>query len=848
LPPPHEGILQPINGRGKPLPYIYGVSGRDVSRPYENRIIGENNMKLFKSKLLRNIVCVTLAVCLVVALLQIPQVSAPTKAAALKEEVIYVRLLNNGAVDEIYVVNSFTLDETHQITDYGNYSYVQNLTNMDTLRLKDGVVTIDTQDEKLYYEGFLMDAELPWEFAITYRLDGKETAPEELGGKNGHFEMEISSRFNPRGNREFFDKYCLQVSVSLDTGICNNVCADTGTIAAAGASKQINFIVLPGKDTVMELSADVVNFKMPAITIAGVTMNMDLDFDDVDMSDIRELIDGLVELDDGIKELLNGIFDMYDGVAELYDGSIEFADGMVDFEDGAAELLDGVGELKDGTAELKDGVLELADGTEELKDGVLELADGTDELQDGVFELADGTEDLRDGVSDLKDGVIEMADGMDEMYDGINELVDGVREFDDGMVEFKDGMDEFYDGLTELFEGTEELYDGLEEIVGGAKELNTGLSGIATNTSLIAGSGSRIFGLFDAYFDILLELVNTQLNGLLPSSMAVTLKRDNYKETITSMVTMLSNPLYAAYAAFVPQLTDVYAMLYGYEQLLDGLRDYTGGVGQIGAGISSLSGGMAKFTGGLEEYWDGFKEYFEGWEELYDGAEDLVDGVKKLADGSRELLDGVIELRDGAIEFRDGVIELRDGVIELYDGIVEMHNGVIELRDGVIELNDGVIELRDGVVELNDGVTELLDGAVELDDGVGELYDGVAELHDGSVELRDGAFEFRDGIAELLDGTNELYDGVDELKDGTGEIRDKTQSLDTDIVDGIKDTVVDMMGGEGPVKSFVSERNGEISGLQFLMQTEGISRPEPPKAEETEAPETTFWQRLLALF
>ena len=817
-------------------------------------------MKQSKNNTVRRIVSLSVAVCLIVVLLLNPFSSTTIQAAAaLKEEVVYVRLNSDGSVNEIYVVNSFTLNERLEIIDYGNYAYVQNLSNMDILRLKDGIVTIDTQDDKLYYEGFLLDAQLPWEFSITYKLDGRTTTADEIGGKNGHFEMTIATDFNKEGNQEYYDRYCLQISVSLDAEICRNIEAGSGTIAAAGGNRQITYVVLPGKHTILELSADVVDFAMPSITIAGVIMNMDFDFDDVDLSDIQDLIDGLIELDDGVQELLDGIFDLNDGVEELYDGSIEFADGM-----------------------------------EEFLEGIEELKDGVDELNEGVLELADGTEELKDGVEELKDGVVEMADGMGEMVDGIDELVDGVREFDDGIIELKDGVVELQDGVKELLDGTEKLYDGFLKIIDGAKELDEGLSDFATGAGSAPGGGVQLYDGFSAYFDVLLQMANAQLSANATISSLPQLTQENYASVLTGLVSqpalaaarqlftaqveyatraeiligflqfwqlnftvdqylalpsdnpyrllidplvdqqMASSSVIAAINGAVDALVaeymddiinnayqdpaaaplmDLYMMLSGYEALLSGLSSYNMGIYQIGTGASALSRGMTKFTDGLDEYKDGLKEYFEGVEEFYDGTGELVDGVYKLADGSRELLDGVIELRDGALEFRDGVIEMRDGVIELFDGIVELHNGVIELRDGVIELNDGVIE-----------------------------------LYDGTVELRDAAAEFRDGIGDLLDGTRELFDGVAELKDGTGEIRENTQSLDTDIVDGIKDTVNDMMGGDSPVVSFVSEENGIISAVQFLMQTESIARPEAPKPAEPEIIETTFRQRFLSLF
>ena len=123
-------------------------------------------------------------------------------------------------------------------------------------------------------------------------------------------------------------------------------------------------------------------------------------------------------------------------------------------------------------------------------------------------------------------------------------------------------------------------------------------------------------------------------------------------------------------------------------------------------------------------------------------------------------------------------------------------------------------------------------------------------MYDGAIELNDGVIELSDGIGELKDGTNDLYDGVAELKDGTGEFRRETQSLDTKIIDAIKEEINKMMGADIPVKSFVSEKNGEISAVQFVMQTQGISIPETEAEELQPEPEArlNFWQRLLALF
>mgnify|MGYP000872399921 FL=1 len=749
----------------------------------------------------------------------------PSGAASLKEEVVYVRLNNDGSVDQVYVVNSFELGENNTIIDYGNYAYVQNLTDNSEIRLEKGKVTVDAQGNQLYYEGFLMNPQLPWDISIKYILDGKETSSDDIAGKSGSLIIQIETDANPLGNKDFFDSYALQISLTLDSSICKNISAPGGTVATAGRNKQVSYVVLPGKASNIKLSADVKNFEMPAVTIGGVRLNMDFSIENYDLSEIEELTDAVAELDDGVEELLDGIFDMKKGVSDLHSGTKELRDGVGEFKDGVGELSEGIGELKDGVAELKDGTIEMADG---------------------AIELADGT----------------------------IELVDGVRELDEGVGEFADGVDELYDGIKELLLGTSKLYGGMGEITDGSAELKSGAKSLASGAAAAASGGGQLAEGFDEYFKGIIALVNSQLAGSEIPGLPLT--RENYSEVLENALygqaialarDAISKQVYGAarqlileeilsaegippevYESFSPeqkaiihqaveeriltirdrleaqveelleqqmptikeevesspgakQLSDLLNMLKGYDQLLAGLNQYISGVDEISSGVNNLSAGISKFHDGLLEYREGFSEYFYGMAVFNQESGKLVDGAYELKEGTAELLEGVIELKDGIVEFKDGVIELRDGVIELFDGIVELHDGVIEMYDGAIGLNDGVITLTDG-------------------------------------------------IGELKDGTYELYDGVAELKDGTGEFRRETQSLDTKIIDAIKEEIDKMMGADIPVKSFVSEKNSGISAVQFVMQTQGISIPEKDADIIQPEPEVrlTFWQRLLRLF
>lgn len=738
---------------------------------------------------------------------------------------VYVRLKNDGSVDKVYVVNSFELDENNTIIDYGNYAYVQNLTDSSEIKLENGKVTVDAQGKQLYYEGFLMNTQLPWDISIKYFLDGKEISPDNAAGKTGSFTIEVETRANPLGNKDFFDSYALQLSFTLDSSICRNIYAPGGTIATSGRNKQISYVILPGRAANLKLSADVENFEMPAVTIGGVRLNMDFSIKNYDLSELNELTDGSAQLDDGVKELLDGIFDMKTGTSDLYNGSKELRDGMGEFTKGTGELSDSIGELKNGVSELKDGTFEMSDGAIKLADGASDLVEGFRELNDGTGTFADGVDRLYDGIKDLLLGTSKLSGGMNEITDGSAELKSGAQSLASGAAaaagggrQLAAGFDAYFDGIIALVNaqlaGSEipglpltrtNYSDVLENALYGQaiaiarQAISDGVYDTARQ-SILAGIISAM-GMPPEYYEILSPEEKSNIDQAVENQLLEIrdILESQVEELLEQQMPAIRDEV--ANSPEAQQLLGLLDMLRSYDQLLSGLNQYVSGVDEISSGVNSLSAGISKFHNGLIEYDEGLSEYYNGMAVFYQESEELVDGVHVLKDGTAELLKGVIELRDGIVEFKDGVIELKDGVIELFDGIVELHNGVVEMNDGAIELNNGMVKLTDG-------------------------------------------------IGKLKTGTNDLYDGVAELKDGTAKFRRETQSLDTKIIEAFKEEINKMMGGDIPVKSFVSEKNGEISAVQFVMQTHGISIPEVKSGTIQDEPvqKQTFWQRLLRLF
>ena len=210
---------------------------------------------------------------------------AASDAEYTKNENVYVRLEQDGSVNGTYVVNSFKVTKAGEITDYGEYDKIQNLTDLEEIQSDKDEHVFQAEEGKFYYQGDLEKAELPWTFDITYTLDGEEVKGEELEGAEGDLELRIQIRKNPAFTDEaFWGAYLLQSTVTLDPELCKNIEAESisvpqeegeeavtnpASIADAGGDERITFTVNPGTETDLLIKAEVKDFEMDDISIVA---------------------------------------------------------------------------------------------------------------------------------------------------------------------------------------------------------------------------------------------------------------------------------------------------------------------------------------------------------------------------------------------------------------------------------------------------------------------------------------------------------------------------------------------------------------------------------------------------
>lgn len=470
---------------------------------------------------------------------------AAQSASLPKEEIVYGNLSTDGTVNSIYVVNHFDAQAGQTITDFGEYDSVRNMTTTDPVEYADGVVTITpAADGKVYYEGSLTDTStLPWNIELHYFLDGTELSAQELGGKSGALEIRLTVQRNPNCTGDFFDQYALQTTITLDTNLAQNIVAEGATAANVGSDKQLMFILLPGQDSYVSVTADVTDFEMAAVSLNGVRLNLNLQVDGENLTSMMdELQSGAAQLDDGAQALRDGIQQVQAGLDQLNRQSSA---------------------LTGGSARVRSALLQLQsalNGVSASADELETLLNASAQIQDGIAQLDDGAAQLESQLSFEAYKAILAENGLD---------LDQVQQGNAQAIEQLQGFAKYLPGCLRaqlnqiilLLQGNSANIDAtqtyLDALNGGAQALHQGTSTLRES-----------YAIFD----------------------------DGVRQLGSALTGMLQN------LALLTDAVNTLASQYG--TLDNGVQAYTGGVGQLVAGCRQLTAGSAALAAGTGELAD----------------------------------------------------------------------------------------------------------------------------------------------------------------------------------------------------------------------------------------------------
>ena len=575
----------------------------------------------------------------------------------LKEEVVYGIMNSYGDVDNIYVVNAFDVLDSTVVEDYGEYNNVKNLTDLEPVQYNDNLVSVSRDKGRFYYQGDLVKKDLPWNVNITYILDGREENADDIRGKDGKLEMVIEITQNENIDPMYFEKYMVQLSITLDTEKCKHIKAKGAAIASAGTDKMINFATMPETESTFTITADVKNFSMKDITLAGVPFSMSEDM--IDMSMIDEMASGLDELAAGVNELDSGAGQLDKGIEEFSKGSKELAEGFKTFNSGMDQLLDGSAQLTDGAGQLKDG-------SKGFKDGLDLLAGSSTELENGSAKINDALTTLKDKKNELAGNIDE--EQLEEIRTLMNKAYDVLVFLQGELQNILDHMENHKIEIPKLSYTKEEIIAALEEL----KPL--------VDEGTVSPKTYAVFE--DMYCNIdISNIIEKIVNS-----------KTEIKSFIEKIKGDLDHIIEVIVSIDIPTPEEIEKLL----GIIDEFADQYG---------TFHNQGIVQFMEGIRSAAGGYNELDKGIEGLYTGASGLYGGIKMTKEGSGQLLDGVIGLADGAYSLSGGMTALADGISVLNKNTSAIPSAVQEGLDELLgKFTDTDIEPVSFVSQYNENV------------------------------------------------------------------------------------------------------------------------------------------------
>ncbi|MEQ2562639.1 hypothetical protein WMO41_05610 [Ventrimonas sp. CLA-AP-H27] len=345
------------------------------------------------------------------------------QASVAVDENMYVNLDYYGNVDKVNVVKGCDLNGQTTITDYGNYTAVTNMSDYTEPVIEGNKVTWNVSPDykgRFYYKGEL-DAKkvaLPWNFDVSYKLNGVPKNADELAGASGLIEIHIDAKFNDSAdvNEYYKNNFVLAVAVMVDTNDCYSLEADGAQKQTIGSNSAVVFTALPGEDGDFTVRIGTDSFETSGVFMAMTPLTgSDLEH----VTDLKDAKDTWKEsgdeMHDSMQQMALSVEAMRDGINSLQNGmnSAESArqtwsgakDSILEGNDRAIETLSAVSDQLEAMIPHIETAKEAADTAHDslgdIVDTVREMQDPLNKLHSALKGVKSGSEDLAGGVSPL---------------------------------------------------------------------------------------------------------------------------------------------------------------------------------------------------------------------------------------------------------------------------------------------------------------------------------------------------------------------------------------------------------------------------------------------------------------
>lgn len=702
-----------------------------------------------------------------------------------KDETVYVIAGADGSVQRIivsdWIKNSLGRDK---ILDSSELNDPENVKGDESYTVNgDGARVWDADGNDIYYMGNI-EKELPVNISVSYKLDGKSIAPDELKGKSGKVTIRIDYKNNQYETVEIDGKkekmyvpFVMLTGMLFDNDVFTNVDVSGGKLINDGSRTAVVGVALPGLQenlkldpekleipSFVEITADVRNFEMnDTVTIATNEVFNKINTEKLNSAD--DLTDSLDQLTDAMNRLMDGSSQLYSGLCTLLEKSGELISGINKLAEGAAQVKNGSGALRDGSAELQKGAAELSDGLNILDSNSAKLNDGAKTVFDSLLSVAESQ--IRDAGADIPNLTIDnYKDVLDKVIvslDSSNVLKiaqDTAREKVTAAVNSQ--RNTIKSAVTDAVRA--EVSAKVESAVRSeveSKVLSAVQSEVEAKVTVAVKeevSGKVTAGVRENVMTQVLAAMNMTPESYAEAVSAGAITSEQQRQINEEVDAQMAS---SAVQKIIADTLETQMNSDEVKSTVSANVDAQMNSDAVKALIESNTASQMNSDDVKGLIVAKTEEQFASVnvQKLIETTTDqksaeLIEQNMNSSEVQNQITDALRAAESGASDISAAKAQLLS-YNEFYSGLNQYTAGVGSAAGGAAQLRNGADALSDGASQLDEGIKELYNGILTLKNGAPALQSGVSELRDGSLKLSEGLREFNEkGVGKLKDAVD----------------------------------------------------------------------------------------------
>ena len=358
------------------------------------------------------------------------------------DETMYVNLDYYGRVDKINVVKGVGLNGQTEFTDYGTYENVINMSNSIEPVLGDGMVTWQLPEDqrgRFYYKcavdkGMMV---LPWDFDVSYKLNGVPMDGDKLAGASGLIEINVKAEPNDNAGEYYRNNMMLMVAVPVDMSKCYSVEAEGSQTQNLGETTAVVFTALPGEDGDYTVRIGTDSFES-----IGVIMAM---------------VPGTVEDLEHIKDLKEAKDTWQDAGDELYDSLEQMAKSVEGMRQGVGQVrgsLDSAESARQKWSSSKDSILA---GNDQTLASLTSVSQQLETMIPHLQTAKESAEVIHKSMGDIVNTMGEMQDPLRKLHTRLNNIKSSAEGISGNIPELMELMQQLI-ALDAQLQASEQVY------------------------------------------------------------------------------------------------------------------------------------------------------------------------------------------------------------------------------------------------------------------------------------------------------------------------------------------------------------------------------------------------------